>query len=105
MAPISRETLVKQMKAVKRLPKLKGKASEKVAGEISLRKKKLLEMDSIFVEKYEELLFVAELVRGTNWEGQIAVAANIDTKSKKELVAKAKGLHLNADLAPPHYKE
>ncbi|PQQ02394.1 uncharacterized protein Pyn_26280 [Prunus yedoensis var. nudiflora] len=87
------------------LSKLKGKTSEKVAEEIALRKKNMLEMNSIFVEQYEELLFVAELVRGTNWEGQIAVAANIATSKKAALVAKAKDHHLKADVAPPLYKE
>ncbi|CAL2259705.1 unnamed protein product [Prunus armeniaca] len=93
------------MKALKRLPKLKGKSSEKAAEEIASHKKILLEMDSIFVEQSDELLFVAELVHGTNWEGQIGVAANIATEKKKALVAKAKDHHLKADVVPPHYKE
>ncbi|CAB4279703.1 unnamed protein product [Prunus armeniaca] len=80
MAPVSHDTLEKLMKAVKRLLKLKGKSSEKVVEEIASHKKILIEMDNIFVEQSNELLFVVELVRGTNWIGQTAVAANIATK-------------------------
>ncbi|CAB4279705.1 unnamed protein product [Prunus armeniaca] len=80
MAPVSHDTLEKLMKAVKQLLKLKGKSSEKVAEEITSHKKILIEMDNIFVEQSNELLFVAELVRGTNWIGQTVVAANIATK-------------------------
>ncbi|CAB4279704.1 unnamed protein product [Prunus armeniaca] len=69
MAPVSHDTLEKLMKAVKQLLKLKGKSSEKVAEEIASHKKILIEMDNIFVEQSNELLFVAELVRGTNWIG------------------------------------
>ncbi|CAB4279702.1 unnamed protein product [Prunus armeniaca] len=67
MAPISHDTPVKLMKAVKRLPKLKGKSNDKVAEEIASHKKILIEMDNIFVEQSDELLFVAKLVLGTNW--------------------------------------
>lgn len=105
MAPVSHDTLVKQMKAVKRLSKLEGKSREKVAGEIAARKEILLAMEIISVERLEELLFLAELVRGTNWKGQIAVSANIDPKTQKRLLSKAKDHNLEADAASPHYKE
>ncbi|CAL9029683.1 unnamed protein product [Prunus brigantina] len=84
------------MKTVKRVPKLEGKNNENVVQEISSHKKRMLAIDIIFVVQSVELLFVVDLVHGSNLGGKIVVDEKLAVKQK--LVAQAEAHHIK--IAP-----